>query len=183
MDLSWATEEVAALLELKDSGERPMELVSPRLVTPPEAVQTLRAAVPALWFPAARSPTGALAGLWLYFGAFEEAHELAQNLETAEGSYWHAIAHRMEPDAGNSGYWFRRVRRHSIFPALLEAAARTAAADPDCGFAPGDDWNPERFTAFCEVARGQPGSRAEHLARAIQSAEWRLLFAWCGMRR
>lgn len=50
MDLSWATEEVAALLELKDSGERPMELVSPRLVTPPEAVQTLRAAVPALCF-------------------------------------------------------------------------------------------------------------------------------------
>jgi hypothetical protein len=183
MDLSWATEPVTSLLELGNSGERCMDLVSPRLVTPPEAAETLRAAAPEVWFPGARSSEGALAGLWLYFGAFEEAHECAQALETAEGSYWHAIVHRLEPDAANSGYWFRRVGRHEVFPALLEEAARIVAAHPDCGFAPGLHWGPERFTAFCEAARGQPGSGAESVAREIQSVEWRLLFAWCAMRR
>jgi hypothetical protein len=183
MDLSWVAEPVAALLALRESGERRMELVSPRRVTPPEALQALRAAAPESWFPEARSPQAALAGLWLYFGAFDEAHELAQNLDTAEGSYWHALVHRLEPDAGNSGYWFRRVGQHPIFPALLEAASPIVSAHPDCGFAPGVRWSPERFTAFCESARGQAGSAAELVAQEIQSAEWRLLFAWCGMRR
>jgi hypothetical protein len=183
MDLSWATEQVAALLELRDSGERRMELVSPRRVTPPEAAEALRAAAPELWFPGARSPVGALAGLWLYFGAFEEAHGLVQNLGTDEGSYWHAIVHRLEPDASNSGYWFRRVGRHEVFPALLEKAVRIVAAHPECGFAPGFKWSPERFAVFCEAARGRPGSGAELAAQEIQSVEWRLLFAWCGMRR
>ena len=183
MDLSWATGQVRALLELKDSGERRMELVSSRRVTPPEVAETLHAAEPEQVFPGARSPEGALAGLWLYFGAFEEAHGLAQNLGTDEGSYWHAIVHRLEPDAWNSGYWFRRVGRHEVFTMLLEEAARIVAAYPECGFAPGAQWSPERFTAFCEAARGRPGSGAEHVAREIQSAEWRLLFAWCGVRR
>ena len=79
-------------------------MVSPRVVAPAEAAQALRAATPATWFPGARSQRGALAGLWLYFGGFEEAHELAQNLSTTEGCYWHALLHRMEPDAWNSGY-------------------------------------------------------------------------------
>ncbi len=183
MDLSWATERVRAVLELRDSGERRLELVSPRVVTPAEAATALRAAEPALWFPGARAPQGALAGLWMYFGAFEEAHEIAQDLETAEGCYWHAMVHRMEPDAWNSGYWFGRVGRHEIFPALLEEATRIAALDPECGFTPGKIWSPEQFTAFCEVARGRPSSRAGHLAGAVHSAEWRLLFTWCGMRR
>jgi hypothetical protein len=183
MDLGWATEQVAALLELRDAGERTLELVSPRQVTPPEAAEKLREASPAGWFPAARSPQGAFAGLWLYFGAFEEAHEIVQDLDTPEGSYWHALIHRMEPDAWNSGYWFRRVGHHAIFPALLEKAIGTVATHPDCGFVPGDRWSPERFTAFCAVAHGRPGSPAEHVAREIQSSEWRLLFAWCGMRR
>ncbi len=183
MDLVWATEQVSTLLAFSASGERQLELVSPRRVTPPEAAQRLESAVPAVWFPAARSPEAALAGLWLYFGAFKQAHELAQDLETAEGSYWHAIVHRMEPDAGNAGYWFGRVGRHGIFPALLETAKQLTAVSPGGGFVPGESWSPERFTAFCEVARRRPGSPEEHLAREIQSAEWRLLFAWCGMRR
>ena len=165
MNLIWTTEQVAALLALKDSGERQMELVSPRLVTPPEEAQTLRAAVPAVWFPEARSPEGALAELWLYFGAFEEVNELVQALKTAEGSYWHAIVHRIEPDAGNSGYWIWRVGQHGIFPALLAAARRIAATNPDCAFVPGDSWSSVRFTALCDAARGRPGSQAEQVAR------------------
>ncbi len=183
MDLSWAAQPVNAVLALGDWGERRLELVSPRMVTPAEAAQALRAATPEAWFPGARSPQGALAGLWLYFGGFEEAHELAQNLETAEGYYWHAMVHRLEPDAGNSGYWFGRVGRHQIFPALLEEAMKISARNPECGFAPGNSWSPGHFTAFCAAARNRPESSAEHAAREVLSAEWKLLFAWCGMRR
>ena len=182
MDLSWASKQVVASLGLRAAGERRLELVSPRVITPPEAAQTLHSCSPETWFPRARSPQAALAGLWLYFGAFDEAHALAQELESAEGSYWHALVHRLEPDAGNSGYWFRRVGRHPIFPALLHEAARLAAGSAECGFVPGDKWNPEHFTAFCESARSRPGSSDERLACDILSAEWRLLFSWCGMR-
>ncbi len=182
MDLNWATKEVSALLGLRDRGERLMQLVSRREATPPEAAKALRAATPALWFPGARSPQGAMAGLWLYFGGFDEAHRLAQDLDTPDGSYWHAIVHRLEPDAWNSGYWFRRVGRHAIFPALLEQAERIAATHPGCRFSPGASWRSEGFTTLCEEARSRPASSADHAAREIQSAEWRLLFTWCGMR-
>src|SRR5437763_722978 len=38
------------------------------------------------------------AALWLYFDFFEESHAISQDLHTVEGSYWHAILHRREPD-------------------------------------------------------------------------------------
>ena len=41
-------------------------------------------------FPAARAPEAALAGLWLHWGEWNRAHEVAQEIETPEGSYWHA---------------------------------------------------------------------------------------------
>src|SRR4051794_6992325 len=61
-------------------------------------------------------PETARAGLYLRVGFWDEAHEIAQNIEDADGSYWHAIVHRQEPDAGNAGYWFRQVGQHAIFP-------------------------------------------------------------------
>ena len=60
-------------------------------------------------FPHSRSPLGALAGLYLRSGAWHEAHEIAQDLDTPEGSYWHALVHRAEPDEWNASYWLRRV--------------------------------------------------------------------------
>ena len=58
---------------------------------------------------------------------------MAQDLETQEGSYWHAIVHRQEPDAGNSGYWFRQVGKHPIFPALRARAAEIGVEFGDAG--------------------------------------------------
>ena len=127
------------------------------------------------WFPESRSPEGALSGLWLYFSCFDEAHQIAQDLATAEGSYWHGILHRLEPDPGNAGYWFRRVGAHPVFPALRDAAAELAGS-----FHPGDRWDPFAFIDFCENARRQPGSPEEQTAREIQRAEWQLLFDYCG---
>src|SRR5687767_13390080 len=51
------------------------------------------------------------AGLWLYFDFLDESHAISQDLDTAEGSYWHGILHRREPDYPNAKYWFRRVGR------------------------------------------------------------------------
>src|SRR5580704_806309 len=64
---------------------------------------------PDTWFPGVRSPGGAVAGLLLIAGCWSEAHDVASELDTPEGSYWHALIHRMEPDTWNSNYWFRSV--------------------------------------------------------------------------
>jgi len=123
-------------------------------------------------FPRSRAPEAALAGLYLYFDCWTEAHEIAQDIASPEGSYWHAIVHRQEPDAGNSGYWFRQVGAHAIFPALRDAAAAI-------GLAVGPRWEPEEFIEICERARQSPGSELERQAREVQRAEWQLLFDYC----
>jgi hypothetical protein len=121
------------------------------------------------WFRDARSPAGALAGLALYQGDWRRAHEIAQDDPSPEGTYWHGIVHRLEPDAWNAGYWFRRLGRHPVFPALSEQARAVWAEAPD-------PWDPERFVAFCEAARsgGDPAT-----ALSVQAIEWRLLFTYC----
>lgn len=134
-------------------------------------------------FPAAFAPEAAMSGLWLYFSCADECHELCQSLGTAEGSYWHAILHRQEPDAANSGYWFRRVGEHPVFPALLEAARKIAEKSPDARWNPGTRWDPFRFIDYCEEARRQPDSPAYTAACEIQLAEWQLLFDYCARPR
>jgi hypothetical protein len=116
-----------------------------------------------------RDATGAcLSGLWLAFNFLEESHGLSQDLHTAEGSYWHAIMHRREPDAGNSNYWFRKVGSHPVISQLTEQA-------PSLGY---NYMNPQEFITFCERVRGT-GSADEELAKKVQRLEWDLLFAHC----
>jgi hypothetical protein len=161
--------EVAAILALDGGGERLMPLVHG-----PSSPSEAKAALADL---ARRKllPEAALAGLYLYFSYWEEAHEIAQNISTAEGSYWHAIVHRQEPDAGNAGYWFRQVGAHPIFPALREEAAQI-------GVDFGPRWNPSAFIDMCERARQQPGSEMERQALQAQRAEWQLLFDYCAAK-
>jgi hypothetical protein len=123
-----------------------------------------------------------LAGLWLWHDFLDESHRISQEVETAEGSYWHAIVHRREPDYGNSKYWFRRVGAHPIFKPLATAARPLAGQfklDPPAEFLAGQSaWDPYRFVDLCEaIARGR--SECEGLARAVAAAEWRLLFDYC----
>lgn len=56
----------------------------------------------------------ARAGLFLHTGFWNEAHEVAQELHTPDGSYWHAFIHREEPDEFNAGYWFQKAGRHPV---------------------------------------------------------------------
>src|SRR5262252_7547037 len=105
-------EEVAAILALDGSDKRLMPLAEGRCSSD-RARELLRGADAGRLFPESRSPQAAIAGLYLYFSCWDEAHQVAQDISSAEGSYWHAIVHRQEPDEGNSGYWFRRVGHHA----------------------------------------------------------------------
>jgi hypothetical protein len=130
-------------------------------------------------FPRARAPEAAAAGLALYLNCWSRAHEIAQDMEDREGSYWHAIVHRMEPDAGNSGYWFQRVGRHPIFAALQSRAEDIVRSNPGSGIVLQREWDPKTFIEICESAQRQSGSALENAAIEIQFAEWELLMHWC----
>lgn len=154
-------EAVAEILALDGDGERLMPLVQSGCSSEAARRRLQPADAPSL-FPGSRAPEAALAGLCLYFGCWAEAHAIAQEIDTPEGSYWHAIVHRQEPDAGNSGYWFRKVGSHPIFPKLAQLAGI-------------DRRDPFAFIQKCE--RGAPG------ALELQRAEWQLLFDYCAAKK
>jgi hypothetical protein len=167
--------EVAAILALDGGGARLMPLTG-RVCSSAEARRRLQAASAGQLFPRSRDGQAALSGLWLYFSCWQEAHEIAQDVPTREGSYWHALVHRQEPDAWNAGYWFRQVGTHPIFAELHESAAQL-------GVDFGARWDPFAFIDQCEQARAQPGSDLERQALAVQRVEWQLLFHFCASAR
>lgn len=121
-------------------------------------------------------------GLWLLYDFLDESHTISQDVPTIDGSYWHGIMHRREPDYGNAKYWFRRVPRHPVY-AVLAAEARELAAGrkldaPAQFLASNTDWDPDNMIDLCEaIARGR--SQCRELAEEVAMAEWRLLFQHC----
>lgn len=154
---------VADILALRGDGLEPMPLTMPLTMEGCSAEMRDRLArldVPRL----------VRCGLYVYFSCFEAAHTIAQDIATPEGSYWHAVVHRREPDAGNAAYWFHKMGEHPIFPALARAAGQDGP------------WDPFVFIDMCEKARRKAGSELETRARGIQLAEWQLLFDYCAHR-
>ena len=44
-------------------------------------------------------------------GDWESAHNVAQEINTVQGSWIHAYLHRKEGDIGNASYWYRRANQ------------------------------------------------------------------------
>jgi hypothetical protein len=109
--------------------------------------------------------------MWLYFNFLEESHRLSQDIETPDGSFWHAIMHRREPDADNSKYWWRRVGKHPVLDALRERA-------PELGY---EFTTAAAFVDHCERVR-DTGSAEEERAQRVQLLEWQLFFDHCFRR-
>ena len=166
--------EVARALALEGNGTRLFPLVCGPCINQ-EVRELLKTLKPAKLFPEVEEPEAPMAGLWLYFSCFEEAHELADYCESPEGELWHGILHRQEPDSGNAAYWFRKAGPHPIYRILPPEVAKITKRIREAEFR-GHKWDPFAFIAFCDRARLQPGSTQEQAAMEIQQVEWQILF-------
>ena len=174
--------EVARVLALGDNGQRLMKLTCGNCVSKDAQREMSRWKPEAVFRGHKEHSLQPMAGLWLYFSCFEEAHRLVDDPRTSDGVYWHAILHRQEPDDGNAAYWFRRLRKHPIFAELAAQARTIVAAHPQVEFRVGE-WDPYSFIAFCDRARRQPGTVQETVAMEIQRTEWQLLFDHCARQQ
>jgi len=124
-----------------------------------------------------------LAGIWLWNGFLERSHDLSQSIDTPEGSWWHGIMHRREPDAGNAAYWFHRVGEHSLFSALGDKvqkhAAQTELPDEAQWLSQCTHWKPQQFIEACESARRDSNEVVCQVLREVAAIEWYTLFDYC----
>jgi len=159
----------------------------PRLGADPRAgvqpLESLQAAIDAAFAkqPTPQAEQQAARGLvLLWHDHFDAAHEIVQHLETAEGSYVHAILHRREPDYSNAKYWFRRVRQHPCYVPLAKAAEKILQSSNADGLSsrllPGGKWDAFAFVDACEEAEaGRGGSKTTSALRQVQAKEMELL--------
>jgi hypothetical protein len=101
-----------------------------------------------------------LSGLFLLHNFLDLSHTVSQEIETPEGSFWHAIMHRLEGDFWNSKYWYRKVGPHPVFDEM-----------------PGR-WDPFDFVDQCEKSIQTGGSNSEKIQHTAV-AEWKSLFEFC----
>jgi len=134
-------------------------------------------------FPSAPRPSrlALLAGVLQVHDFWHASHDAAQEAddlgERRFSAYWHGVAHRREPDPGNASYWFRRVGKDPLFPALADAARPLLESQGDerwtARLIGSGGWDPFAMIDLCSEAR--PGTRERTLARRLQRLEMKLL--------
>jgi hypothetical protein len=134
----------------------------------------LRPLLPSASLPQLLALSAGLLQIHDFWKASHEAAQQADDLgEQQSSAYWHAIAHRREPDLGNSTYWFHRVGRHALFGPLAQGAGPILASAGPAGqkVVASGNWDPFAFIALCD----RPAPKIELPARRAQRLEMLLL--------
>ncbi|HLW66693.1 MAG TPA: hypothetical protein VKS79_15370 [Gemmataceae bacterium] len=123
-----------------------------------------------------------IGALWLWHDYLDEAHQIVQDIDRPEGSYWHGIMHRREGDYDNAKYWFRRTGEHPVFD-LVQSEMSKALQQTDDGGTPGRNRvaSALAFVDLCAAAIGKKNSLETYCQR-IQQVEWQFLFHGCWKR-
>jgi hypothetical protein len=170
---------MASILNLLDTPEPPNITMKARAGT--KSIAELNKKVDAV-FASSEAPrfTRELsrAAVLLWHDHFDAAHEIAQDIENANGSFIHGVLHRREPDFMNARYWFRRVGSHhpsfdcivgKIKVALLTIPNMEMTAQQ---LAPNDKWDPLKFIDFLEDNETRHHSQNyDNFIRQVQAAE------------
>ncbi len=142
-----------------------------------------------------------LAGLWLLHNFLDESHKISQTIHDTNGSFWHGIMHRREPDYENAKYWFRSVGSHPVLEQLAGRLIQWHETDnlaeqmrvhaTGTALPPADalqnlaqcvvrrsTFDPLAFVDVCQRA-AQTHSMWQAWCRWVSWLEWQLLFDHC----